>query len=287
MRPGVAGQPATARGANRQRASGSLLTLLTYGIVACVFAPFLWLISTSLKRSVDAFAMPPALWFKPTLDEYREVVSSADFLAAYGNSLVVVIVTTVLSLAFGVTSGYVLARTDSKGTRLMGGWIILARMAPAMGFALPFFLMFRTFGLLDTYPALVLVYLTITLPFTTWLMAGYFASIPVALEEAARMDGCSRLGALFRVVLPAALPGISSAAIFSFISSWNEFFYPLVLSGYRTQTASVSLQGFVGDTGVEWGQLCAASVLVLIPVLIFTSFAQRGLVNGLTHGATK
>jgi multiple sugar transport system permease protein len=169
----------------------------------------------------------------------------------------------------------------------MGIWIIMVRMGPAMGFALPFFLMFRWAGLLDTYFALVLVYLTITLPFVTWIMAGYFRSIPVEIEEAARVDGCSRIRALFRIVVPNSWPGIATCAIFSFIMSWNEFFYPLILSGRETRTASVAIQGFISYAGVDWAELAAASVIVILPVLVFTIFTQKGLVRGLTAGAIK
>jgi multiple sugar transport system permease protein len=160
-------------------------------------------------------------------------------------------------------------------------------MVPPVAFATPFFLIFLTFGLLNTYPAVVLVYLTITLPFTTWLLAGYFRTIPVELEEAAMIDGTTRAGALIRIILPAARPAIATAAIFAFISSWNEFFYALVISGPNTQPASVAIQGFLSSAGVNFGELSAAAILVLLPVFVFALFAQRGLVRGLTQGGVK
>lgn len=261
--------------------------ILTWVIVIGSLLPLLWLLSTSLKTASDAFASPPLFIFTPTFENFTGVLEQGDFLSAYRNSIIVVVATTILSLLFGITAGYTIARTRGKVTGAMGTWIILVRMAPAMGFALPFFLMFRFFGMLDTYPALVLVYMTITLPFVTWIMAGYFRSIPVELEEAARMDGCTRVQALFRVVVPSSWPGIATCAIFSFIMSWNEFFYPLVLAGRHTSTAPVALQGFISSTGVNWGQLSAASILVLLPVLVFTIFTQKGLVRGLTAGAIK
>ncbi|GHE35170.1 sugar ABC transporter permease [Streptosporangium violaceochromogenes] len=274
---------------NKARAttSGRLLTLLAYALVLCTLLPLLWLFSTAFKTRVDAFSMPPKLLFEPTLDNFRSVLEQGDFLANYANSLIVVVATTCFTLLFGITSGYTLARTRSKGARAMGMWIILVRMAPPIGFALPFFLMFRTLNLLDTYPAMVLIYLTVTLPFATWLLAGYFQGIPVEMEEAARIDGCSRIAALFRVVIPSAWPGIATAAIFSFVSSWNEFFYPLIVSGRDTKPASVAIQGFISSAGVNWGELCSAAILVLLPVFAFTLFAQKGLIRGLTHGAVK
>lgn len=260
---------------------------ITYVIVLGSILPLLWLLTTALKTRVDALASPPVWFFKPIIDNFTAVLTQGNFASAYANSLIVACITTALSLLFGLTAGYVIARRPTRSSRFMGLWIIMVRMAPAMAFVLPFFLIFRFFNLLDTYPALVLVYMTITLPFVTWIMAGYFGSIPVEFEEAARVDGCTRIGALFRVVVPSALPGIVTCAIFSFIMSWNEFFYPLILSGDNTRTAPLALQGFIGSSGIEWGQLAAASILVALPVLIFTIFAQKGLVRGLTSGALK
>jgi len=254
--------------------------VLTYVMVLGSLLPLVWLITTSLELGEEGNLLP-------SFDHFASVIGQGDFLAAYGNSLIVVAATTVLSLLFGVTAGYTIARTKARTTGAMGIWIIMVRMAPAMGFALPFFLMFRWAGLLDTYLALVLVYLTITLPFVTWIMAGYFRSIPVEIEEAARVDGCSRIQALFRIVVPNSWPGIATCAIFSFIMSWNEFFYPLILSGRETRTASVAIQGFISYAGVDWAELAAASVIVILPVLVFTIFTQKGLVRGLTAGAIK
>lgn len=251
--------------------------VLAWAIVLLTLTPLLWLVTTALTGGTSG----------ASLVNFREVLGTGDFLATYVNSLVVALSTTLFTVAFGVTSGYTLARTRTRSTRWMGIWIVVVRMAPPMGFALPFFLMMQRLRLLDTYPALILVYLTVTLPFATWLMAGFFQSIPVELEEAARIDGCSRIRALFSVVLPAARPGIATVAIFSFIASWNEFFYPLVIAGRTTKTASLALQGYVSSAGIETGLLCAGAVLVLLPALVFIAFAQKGLVRGLTHGAVK
>lgn len=264
-----------------------LLTGLTYVIVLGSLLPILWLALTALKTRVDAFAMPPAFFFTPTLENFQAVLRQGSFTDAYLNSLIIVIGTTVFSLLFGITAGYVLSTKVTRPARFMGRWIILARMAPPIGFAIPFFLMFGQFGLLDSYLGLVLVYLTITLPFVTWLMVGFFRDLPPELEEAARLDGCSRIEALFRILLPAVRGGIATCAIFAFIMSWNEFFYALIISGRNTRPASVEIQGFLSSAGVNWGELSAAAFLVVLPVLIFTAFAQRGLLRGLTSGSVK
>lgn len=261
--------------------------VVAWCLVLAVLSPFVWLLSTALKQPADAFSPTPVLFAKPTLENFTRVIAESDFLLAYANSAIVVLATTFFTLLFGVTAGYALARSDRASSRLMGRWVLVVRMTPPMAFALPMFLMFQQLRLLDTYLALVLVYLTITLPFCTWLMAGYFLGIPVELEEAARIDGCSRITALWRVILPSARPGIATAAIFSFISSWNEFFYPLVIAGRTTKPASVAIQGFISSAGVDWGGLSAAALLVLLPVFVFSLLTQRGLVAGLTAGAVK
>ncbi len=271
----------------RLNPGGSILTLFTYAFVASTMVPLLWLLSTSFKTRLDAFALPPKWLFDPTFKNYAAVFGRGTFTDAYLHSLVAVVATTAFTLIFGISSGYALARVNTRGMRIMGFWVLAVRMVPPIVFAMPFYLLFREFGLLNTYPALVLVYMTITLPFATWLLAGYFRTIPVELEEAAMIDGTTRVGALFRVVLPAAKPGIATAAIFAFISSWNEFFYALIVSGPGTQPVSVAIQGFLSSAGVDFGQLSAAAVLVVLPVFVFSLFAQRGLVGGLTHGAVK
>lgn len=261
----------------RARLTEPVLAVLMWGVVVVSLSPLTWLAWTALSAGLP----------EPSLANFREVLQVGGFVSVYINSLIVVSITTVLTVSFGTTAGYTLARTRARGTQAMGFWIILVRMAPPMGFALPFFLVFQRSGMLDTYPALVLVYLTVTLPFSTWLMAGYFRGLPVELEEAARIDGCNRIQALWRVVLPSARPGIATSAIFAFIMSWNEFFYPLVVAGRETRTATVAVQGFVSSAGIEFGQLSAAAITILIPVFIFTAFTQRGLVSGLTHGSVK
>lgn len=263
------------------------LNLLTWLLVLATLLPLVWLLSTALKSKLDAFAMPPVWLFEPTLDNFQAVLARGNFVRSYVNSIIVALGTTAFSLVFGVSSAYALARSKTRLSTFMGMWILLARMAPPMGFVLPLFLIFRQFGLLNTHIALVIVYMTITLPFVTWLMVGFFKRFPVEIEEAARIDGASRLQTLIQIVLPSSLPGISACAIFAFIMSWNEFFYSLIISGRQTRTAPVEIQGFVSFTGINWGELAAAGILVIVPVLVFALFTQKGLIRGLTAGAVK
>lgn len=272
---------------HRRKLSRFSLNSVTTVLILLTLFPLLWLFLTAIKQPIDAFAIPPKWIFEPTSDNFLAVLTKSEFVKSYRNSLIVVIGTTIFSLWFGIASGYTLARSKSRFSNAIGLWIILARMAPPMGFVLPLYLMFSKVGILDTYIGLILVYLTVTLPFVTWLMVGFIKGIPVEIEEASAIDGCNRFQTLLRIVIPSSLPGISTCAIFAFIMSWNEFFYALIISGRNTRTASVEIQGFINFAGINWGELAAAGVLVIVPVLIFTIFAQKGLIRGLTQGATK
>lgn len=269
------------------RTRNIFLNILTYIIVISLLFPIIWLLITSLKTRMDAFSMPPKWIFTPTLENFRNVLNNSGFIGSYINSLIIVIGTTFFSLVLGILGGYSISRTKMKFTRFASVWIILSRMAPPIGFALPLFIMFRYLNLLDTYISIIITYLTITLPFVTWLMVGFFDNIPKEIEEAARVDGCNRLQSLIKVLIPSVLPGIATCAIFSFIMAWNEFFYALILSGRNTKTATIEIQGYVSSSGLDWGTMSAAAILIILPVLLFTMFAQRGLIQGLTQGASK
>lgn len=272
---------------NSNKLRSHLLTVLTYFIVLGSLLPLIWLMSTSLKTQVDAFVLPPKLIFTPTLDNFRMVLSRASFVEGYLNSVVIALGTTSLALIFGISAGYSLSRPSGKVSKYMGRWIILARMAPPVTFAIPLYLTFSHLKILDNYFSLILTYLTIVLPFVTWLMRGFFKSLPPELEEAARIDGCSRIQALFRILLPSVKSGVATCAIFGMIMAWNEFFYALIISGRNTRPVSVEIQTFISSAGTDWGALTAAGLLVIAPVLLFTIFAQKGLLRGLTAGAIK
>jgi multiple sugar transport system permease protein len=259
---------------------------VTAVVVLFSLFPLYWLISTSMKDKVDAFAMPPVWFFAPNLESYETVVS-AGFLDSYLNSFIVSVITTALAIVFGVASGYSLARNNSRAGNAMGLWIILSRMIPPMGVIIPFYMISRHMGWLDNYITTSLIYLTTTLPFVTWLIMGFVKGVPRELEEAAMIDGCTRTASLVRVVIPVIKPGIATCAIFTFMLSWNEYFYALIMTGKNTKPVSIAIQGFISSSGTDWGMLCAAGVLVVLPILVFTVFCQKSLVRGLTGGAVK
>ncbi|MCL4465849.1 MAG: carbohydrate ABC transporter permease [Chloroflexi bacterium] len=270
----------------RRRLVAWLCAIIVAAALAFTFFPFFWLITTSLKKPIDAFALPPTWIFIPTLDNYGQVLE-AGFLKSYFNNTLVGILCTMVSLILGVPAAYAMVRANFRGKSFMGAWILLSRLAPPVAFAIPLYVLFRSVGLVDNYLGLTIAYLTITMPFVVWIMTGFFEGVPVELEEAALIDGCTRLGALLRVVLPVSTPGLATAAIFSLMMSWNQYFYPLILGGRNTITSPVMITGFVTFEGPNWGKLAAAGVLVVAPVLVFTVVAQRGIVRGLVGGAVK
>jgi multiple sugar transport system permease protein len=264
-----------------------LLDLLTYVIVFLFLCPLLWLVSTALKTRTDAFAMPPIWIFTPTLDNFVEVLRNQNFLAQYSHSIIVASATTLLALATGLPAAYALTRFRLPYKRALGFWILTTRLLPAIGVLFPLYVIFNQLGLLDTYPGLVVLYLTFSLGFVIWMMRGYLLQIPVELEEAALCDGATRLTALLRIVLPLAAPGMAAVAVLTFIGAWNEFLFALIFTRDAVKTAPVAIVSFMSFEGINWGPLAAAGLLVLAPVFVLSIFVLRYLVAGLAMGAVK
>lgn len=249
--------------------------------------PILWAVMMSLKTRVDALSMPPKWFFTPTFEHYVTVWKDGSLLHYAQNSLVVAVSSTVIGLILGVPAAYILARSNFRGQNAILLGILSTRMIPPVAFIIPFFVIFTGLSLKDTPLSLIIVYLTIILGFVIWMMRSYFLEIPRELEEAATVDGCSRLQVFIRIVLPLALPGIATSAIFSFIFSWNEFLYAMVLTTRDAKTLPLGIYNWVSYEEVRWGELTAAAVLAMLPVIIFYLFIQKALVRGLTMGAVK
>ncbi len=251
-----------------------------------VFLPFVWLLSTAIKNQVDAFALPPKLVFEPTLSNFGRLLDGQ--FAQYAlNSVIVTSLATSLALILGVPAGYGLAIGRFRGRQWLAGWLLVTYMAPAVVYIVPMFVIFVRLGLINTYLGLVLGYQTGLLPFTVWLMRAYFADLPTELEEAARIDGCTRARAFLEVVLPVSLPGVTTVALLVAIAAWSEFFGAFILGGSDTFTAPIGVYGFLSDYSSDYGALAASTLFVVVPVLLATIVAQRGLLKGLTAAAVK
>jgi multiple sugar transport system permease protein len=251
--------------------------------------PFYWMLTTALKPNDDMYRPEPLLVpVRVTWSHFHKVFFGSHFPEFFWNSTVVALVTTVLSLAVGIFAAYAIVRLDFRGKNLIARSLIFSYLVPPVLLFIPLFEMIFRFGLLNTRSGLVLAYLTFTVPFTTWLLMGYFRTIPVALEEAALVDGCTRLAALFRIILPLSTPAIVVTALFSFTLSWNEFLYALTFtSNPSSQTVTVGLTTTVAEDVFFWGWMMAASFLIAIPPVVLYLLGQRWVVRGLTAGAVK
>ncbi len=270
-----------------QRASGRVVTyvLLIIGAVF-VLLPLFWLLSTAFKTPAAAFALPPKWISRPTTSNFTTLLTG-QFGHSVLNSLIVAAASTAVALLLGIPAGYSFARAPVRGARIINSWFILAYVAPPAVFIIPLYIIYQHLSLLDTYWGLVLAYETGLLPFTVWLMRVYFAEVPRELDEAAWIDGCSKMRALWRVVLPTVWPGVSTVGLLVGLASWGEYFGAAILTGPRTQTAPVAVYSFVGTLTTNWSELAAAGLIVVVPALIATIAVQRGFVSGLTFGAVK
>ncbi len=271
----------------------TLFSLVALGVAAVVVAvellPVLWMLVTSLKRDGQYFT-DPVLWLppQPTVEHYVALFTDLNFGAFLRNSFLVATLTTAGSVIFGALGAYAIARIG-VGERLFMPLLLVQRMAPAAAIVIPIFLMAAGAGLTDTVWGVALAHLSFSLPTAVWLMIGFFRELPASLEEAALIDGCTRLGALWRVVLPLTAPGLSAVAILTAIGSWNEFFFAVILTNTaRGQTLPVALSNLVVPIiEVNWGAMAAGGVVTVLPVFLFSLLVQRHLVAGLTGGAVK
>jgi len=245
---------------------------------------FAWMVMTGLKTGVQNIAYPPEFIFTPTLENYQAVFQQHNFLRYLINSLIIAGLATGISLLLGLPAAYSIAKYRQGKIGVM---ILLARMTPFVSYLLPWYIIFRYLKLIDTYTALTLTHLIITLPMVTWLMVAFFESVPVDLEDAAMIDGCSRLQSFRIIVLPLVRNGIATSAIMAFIFSWNQFLFSLILSGPKTKTVPVAVYNFISYGKIDWAGIGAAATLIVLPVSIFAFFVRRTIVQGLTMGALK
>jgi multiple sugar transport system permease protein len=260
--------------------------LLLLVVLICVF-PFYWMVTTSFKEQAAILSSTPQFFFQGTLGNYTRAFEKFDIGASLINSLVVALSTTALSLLLGTPAAYAIARFEFKAKRDLWFWFISNRMISPIVVALPFFLIARQFRLLDTQLVLILIYLTFNVPIVVWICADQFRNIPKELDEAATLEGYNSFGIFWRIALPLAAPGIAVSAIFSFIFSWNELLYALVLTRTNAKTAPVVATSFLSGYDLPWGQIMATGTLVALPVIIFSIIVSRQLVRGLTMGAIK
>ena len=264
--------------------NGLLLVMLVWTLV-----PFYWMMATSLKADQEIYGFEATLVpHHPTLAAYVRLFQQTPFLKYVRNSTIIAVSTTAVSLVFGCLGAYALARLRFRGRRLIARGLVFTYLVPPSLLFIPLFAMMSALSLVDTHQGLILAYLGFTVPFCTWLLMGYFRSVPLELEEAALVDGCTRLGALIRVVLPMSLPALAVVAFFSFTQAWNEFLYANVfVNSVEVRTITTGLTMFIIEDVFFWGPMMGAAFLSALPPLVVYLIFQRWVVKGLTLGAVK
>lgn len=265
---------------------GHYVALVVLALIT--LAPIWVMLATGFKDDVLVQQKEPVwFFFLPTLDNYEYIMTRGKFDRYLWNSVIVGTVSTFLTLLFGGMCAYALARTEFRGRVFVANSTLLVRMVPPAVLAVPAFAMVLNFSLDNDLAVLIFFYTALNLPFAIWLLFGFYKQIPVELEEAAIVDGASALQVFFRVLLPLMKSGYAVAGIFTFRIAWNEFILALLLTGRTTRTLPVGAAGFITDTGVEWGRIMAMGTLIVIPPLLFTFFAARQIISGMTAGAVK
>lgn len=261
-----------------------------WAAVAIVMLPLLWMVITSIKPSGYATAIPPKWVFQPTLDHYRGILrgeSGTAFGPLLLHSLIVGVIATTVTVAIGLLAAYSLARLRFRGKRFIAGWILSTLMFPPVVSVIPVFILAGRWNQIDRYPTLIIPYTAFNLPLVIWMLRSTIRQIPEEIEDAARVDGATRLGVIRRIVLPLTAPGIATAAILSMLLCWNEFLFAVTLTRSQVKTAPVGINEFTGMFGTQWGSLTAASTIIVAPVVAMALALRRRLIGGLTLGAVK
>ncbi len=265
----------------------AVLTVIAAAAAAVTLFPITWMLLISLRTQRDALAMPPRLLAWPVLDAYRGIWDMTGFATGLVNSLVISFATLAVCLVLALLAAYAIARFTFRGSRAVLFAMLLSRLFPPVALVTPFFLGAQWAGLQETRAILVLAYVALNLPLAVWMLKGYVDAVPEELEQCAMIDGASRFQAAWRVTLPLMAPGLAATGVLVFIGAWNEFLFALTLTSRAARPLPTVIAEFVGDTGIAWPQVMAASTVALAPVLIATFALQRHIASGMTAGAVK
>lgn len=273
----------------RLRQSGYIKTIVGVVFVAIYLFPVYWMVATSLKSFNDIFAVPPQIVpIPPDFTAYQtEVVENPELITVLTNSVIISFGTMILTLLLAVPGAYALARLNLRGSGIVLLIVLVSQLLPSIVIAGPLFLSFSRIGLLNSYLGLILADTTITLPFSVIILRPFFLAVPSELEAAAKVDGCTQLGVLWRIVLPYVRPGLITVGAFAFLITWGEFVFALSLNTNANQPITVALNKFIGQYGTEWNHLMAVSTVAALPIILTFAGLQRFIVGGLTTGAVK
>ena len=261
--------------------------LIILSVIA--FFPLVWVILSSVKASGELTSNPTSFLPKEfTLVNYKNVIDNLGFAVNIGNSLIIALITTVIAITVSSMAAYGIVRYFPKFGNIMSRVLVTTYMFPPILLAIPYSLVMAKIGLTNTRVGLIIVYLSFSVPYAVWMLVGFFKTVPIGIEEAARVDGANKLVTFVRIVLPLVAPGIVATAIYTFINAWNEFLYSLILiNSTNLMTVSVALKSLQGAEILDWGSMMAASTIVVIPSVVFFTFIQRYIAGGMTEGSVK
>jgi ABC-type glycerol-3-phosphate transport system permease component len=283
---------ATAAPSLRLKRTGLGLPFIILGAAVLVFIclfPFAWMGLSSIKTLSELYTVPPHWWpDMPTLGNYAKVLFESNIPRYFLNSMVISLGATGLALILAIFASYGFARFEFRGKPFWQAFVLVGQLLPTAAIIVPLFITLRTLGLVNTYWGLILVYMIITLPLSVWMLTSYFKAIPVELEEAAIIDGASRVGVLFRITLPLSIPGIVAVVVYAFVTTWNEFIFALCFAtDSSVKTLPIGLAEFSTEFNTDWGAVMAASMVMTLPVALLFLSMQKLFIGGLTAGATK
>ena len=264
-----------------------LRTLAAWSVTLLIVFPLIWLVLTAFKTELQAIAVPPQLFFTPTLDSFKEVNLRSDYLLYARNSVITSVLSTLLGLAIAAPAAYSMAFFRTKRTRDILMWMLSTKMMPAVGALVPIYVLAQSAGLLDTLTVLTIVFTLSNLPIMVWMLYSGFKDIPPDILEAARMDGASIWGEFMHVIRPLATGTLASTGLLCLVLSWNEAFWSLNLSSAKAGTLAALIASYSSPEGLFWAKLSAASLMAIAPIVVVGWFSQKQLVQGLTFGAVK
>lgn len=274
----------TPRRRRKSRSYPIFRVLVLTTTVLLFIAPLLWMLVASFKTNVDIYDSSKTFFFTPTMDNYSNVLGRNNYFDFIFNSFWVALWSTVFSLILGLPAAYAMSRFSMGRSAMV---VLMARIIPGVSLLVPWYFIFANMRLVGGFAVLILSHMFVALPLIVYIMMSFFDSLPTELEDAAQVDGLTAIGAFLRISLPLSVPGLATAGILSFIFSWNNFMFALVLAGANTKTLPVAIFNFVSYASIDWGGLMSASVVVTVPIMVIALFTQKYIVAGLTAGATK
>jgi multiple sugar transport system permease protein len=267
----------------------TLIVLLLILILGIILFPLYWIVVTSLKTIPETYLWPPTLWPKQlTFEGYAKIWTYSNFSRMFINSLIVAISSTLFSVVLASLAAYGFSRFKFKGNKVVLFFFLFTQMVPAILLLLPYFIMMRKIDMINSYGALIIAYTSFSLPFCTWMLKGFFDSIPKDIDEAAMIDGCNRIQTLWNVIMPLALPGIAATTLFGFLVAWNHYLFAMGLTTTPDMyTLPVGIASLNGEFRVAWNEMMAGAIIASLPALVLYLLLQKWFVKGLTAGAVK